>query len=79
MAKSSVFCRVSSLGMLPICSYCKRIRDDKDYWSRLESYLSDRSDVEFTHGICPECFRAVLKDIDEVNRLFPIVFAQTEY
>jgi sigma-B regulation protein RsbU (phosphoserine phosphatase) len=43
-------------GLLPMCSYCKRIRDDKDYWQRVESYLSSHSDAEVTHGICPECF-----------------------
>jgi len=43
-------------GLLPICCYCKKIRDDKDYWQQLESYITDRSDATFTHGICPECY-----------------------
>lgn len=43
-------------GLLPICCYCKRIRDDGDYWQRLEAYLSEHSDAQFTHGICPDCF-----------------------
>ena len=43
-------------GLLPICAYCKRIRDDKDYWQQIEHYLSERSDAQFTHGICPDCF-----------------------
>ena len=42
-------------GLLPICSVCKKIRDDKGYWNQIESYLRDRTDAEFTHGICPEC------------------------
>jgi phosphoserine phosphatase RsbU/P len=43
-------------GLLPMCSYCKRIRDDKDYWQKLEAYLSNHSDAQVTHGICPDCF-----------------------
>lgn len=42
-------------GLLPICSYCKKIRDDQNYWSQVESYISDRSEARFTHGICPDC------------------------
>jgi phosphoserine phosphatase RsbU/P len=50
-------------GLLPMCSYCKRIRDDQDYWQRVESYISTRSDAEFTHGICPDCFAREAPDI----------------
>lgn len=42
-------------GLLPICSACKKIRDDTGYWRRIEEYISRHSDAEFTHGICPEC------------------------
>jgi len=42
-------------GLLPVCSYCKKIRDDKGYWNQIEKYISERSDVDFSHGICPEC------------------------
>jgi DNA-binding response OmpR family regulator len=42
-------------GLLPICSHCKKIRDDKGYWTRVEQYIMDRSKAEFTHGVCPEC------------------------
>ena len=42
-------------GLIPICSHCKRIRDDKGYWNRLESYLKKHSHAEFSHGICPQC------------------------
>lgn len=42
-------------GLLPICANCKKIRDDKGYWNRLESYIERHSDVSFSHGMCPEC------------------------
>jgi hypothetical protein len=42
-------------GLLPICAWCKKIRDDGGYWSRIEAYLSERTDAQFTHGICPDC------------------------
>lgn len=44
-------------GLLPICSYCKKIRDEEDVWQRLESYLHKHSEAKFTHGICPECLQ----------------------
>ena len=48
--------RVKQLsGLLPICATCKKIRDDGGYWNQLEQYISDHSDVGFSHGICPEC------------------------
>ena len=43
-------------GLLPICSYCKSIRDDHQYWQRVEDYLSQHADVQLTHGICPHCY-----------------------
>lgn len=42
-------------GLLPICSYCKKIRDDRGYWNQIESYMRSHADVEFSHGICEEC------------------------
>ncbi len=42
-------------GLLPICAWCKRVRDDEGYWKQIESYVEAHSDAEFTHGICPEC------------------------
>jgi DNA topoisomerase VI subunit B len=42
-------------GMLPICSHCKKIRDDSGYWEQIESYISKHSETEFSHSICPEC------------------------
>jgi len=49
-------------GLLPICAYCKRIRDDQNYWRQVESYLADHSDVQFSHGICPSCLERVMSD-----------------
>src|SRR3990172_5663919 len=42
-------------GFLPICANCKKIRDDKGSWTQIETYISERSDAEFSHGLCPEC------------------------
>ncbi|HSR98325.1 MAG TPA: two-component regulator propeller domain-containing protein [Kofleriaceae bacterium] len=42
-------------GLLPICAWCKKVRDDGGYWSKIEAYLSERTDAQFTHGICPDC------------------------
>jgi phosphoserine phosphatase RsbU/P len=47
-------------GLLPMCSYCKKIRVDDKYWQQLEGYLSDHSEAQFSHGICPDCFPEVL-------------------
>jgi phosphoserine phosphatase RsbU/P len=44
-------------GLLPICSSCKKIRDDKGYWNQIERYIAEHSEAEFSHGICPECVR----------------------
>jgi PAS domain S-box-containing protein len=51
-------------GILPICSSCKKIRDDKGYWKQIESYIRDHSEAEFSHGICPECMKKLYPDID---------------
>ena len=50
-------------GMLPICSSCKKIRDDKGYWNQLEQYISDHSDALFSHSYCPECAEKVYEEI----------------
>ena len=44
-------------GLLPICAYCKRIRDDRNTWSSLEGYVEQRSEAQFSHGICPDCYK----------------------
>ncbi len=43
-------------GILPICMYCHNIRNDQESWERIDNYIADHSDAEFSHGICPECF-----------------------
>ena len=61
---SDALTRVKQLsGLLPICSCCKKIRDDKGYWNQLENYICTHSEADFTHGICPDC----------VDTLFPEV------
>jgi AmiR/NasT family two-component response regulator len=50
-------------GLLPICSSCKKIRDDKGYWNQLEVYIRDHSEVEFSHGLCPECAKELYPEI----------------
>jgi len=56
---------VKKLGdLLPICSSCKKIRDDQGYWNQIESYIEEHSETEFSHGICPECARALYPDIE---------------
>jgi AmiR/NasT family two-component response regulator len=44
-------------GLLPICSHCKKVRDDTGYWQQVEDYVSGHADVEFSHGVCPDCVR----------------------
>ncbi len=54
--------RVKQLqGLLPICSYCKKIRDDGNYWRQVESYITDHSEAQFSHGICPDCYEKFVK------------------
>ncbi len=50
-------------GMLPICASCKKIRDDKGYWNMIEEYLAKRSDLKFSHGICPGCAKRLYPDL----------------
>jgi len=55
-------------GILPICAACKKIRDDTGYWQQIESYISQRSEALFSHGICPECVRKLYPDIaDDID------------
>ncbi len=55
-------------GLLPICSSCKKIRDDKGYWQQIEGYISEHSEAEFSHGICPPC----------AEKLYPSIFSKKE-
>jgi CheY-like chemotaxis protein len=51
-------------GIIPICSQCKKIRDDQGYWNILESYIQKHSEVQFSHGICPECSDELYRNDD---------------
>jgi DNA-binding response OmpR family regulator len=50
-------------GLLPICAYCKRIRDDGDYWKQIEQFLEENSEAQFSHGICPQCLETHLAEL----------------
>ncbi len=52
-------------GLLPICAYCKKVRDDTNYWQQIEAYVTEHSDATFTHGICPECYEKALRSLRE--------------
>jgi len=54
-------------GIIPICSYCKKIRDDKASWQQMEQYISEHSEALFSHSICPECYQKVKADIVKVK------------
>jgi CheY-like chemotaxis protein len=51
-------------GMLPICAACKKIRDDSGYWNQIENYISEHSNAEFSHSICPDCAKSYLGTLD---------------
>lgn len=51
-------------GLLPICMYCKKIRDDNGYWTQIEAYINQHSDTEFTHSICKECEKKIYAKLD---------------
>ncbi len=54
--------------MLPICSYCKKIRDDQNYWQQLEGYISERTGSDFSHSVCPDCYtRVVIPELEELK------------
>jgi CheY-like chemotaxis protein len=55
-------------GLLPICSYCKRIRGDDQYWQQVEGYIADHSEAQFSHGICPACYDTISAELDEMSR-----------
>jgi GAF domain-containing protein len=55
-------------GLLPICASCKKIRDDKGYWNTLETYISDHSEADFSHGICQDCARKLYPGWDEFEQ-----------
>jgi PAS domain S-box-containing protein len=54
--------------ILPLCSYCRKIRDDEDYWHSVESYVTRHTGAQFSHGICPECYAKVEAELDGVRQ-----------
>jgi len=55
-------------GLLPICSYCKRIRGDDQYWIQVEGYIAEHSDAQFSHGICPACYTIISAELDGLSQ-----------
>lgn len=56
-------------GLLPICSYCKKIRDDQDYWEAIETYLAKHSGAQLSHSVCPSCFESIVRpQLDSIER-----------
>lgn len=54
--------------MLPICSYCKKIRDDQNYWQQIEGYISERTGSDFSHSVCPDCYqRVVMPELNQIK------------
>ena len=54
-------------GLLPICAHCKKVREDTGYWKQIEDYITVRSDVSFSHAICPECLEKYYSDLYDEN------------
>ena len=55
--------------MLPICSYCKKVRDDNNYWQQVESYITEQTGTSFSHSVCPTCYENTVKpQLEELNR-----------
>ncbi len=53
---------------LPICGYCKKVRDDQNYWQQIESYINERTGTDFSHSVCPDCYqRVVVPEIDQLR------------
>lgn len=54
-------------GLIPICAWCKNIRSDEGYWMKLETYLKEHTEADFTHGMCPECYEKLKREIEKNN------------
>jgi phosphoserine phosphatase RsbU/P len=53
---------------LPICGYCKKVRDDQNYWQQIESYINERTGTDFSHSVCPDCYqRVVVPELDKLR------------
>jgi len=59
--------------LLPICTYCKKIRDDQNYWQQMEGYINQRTGSEFSHSICPDCYTKVIQpELEKMRRAKPV-------
>lgn len=55
--------------LMPICTYCKKVRDDHNYWQQIESYINERTGSEFSHSVCPDCYqRVILPELENLRR-----------
>ena len=64
--------RVKTLhGLIPICAHCKRVRDDRGYWEQVETYIRDRSEATFSHGICPDCLGHMAAEMADLRNPSP--------
>ena len=54
-------------GLIPVCAWCRKARNDKGYWDDLENYIRDHTDADFTHGICPDCLRNAVVELDSTE------------
>jgi sigma-B regulation protein RsbU (phosphoserine phosphatase) len=62
---------------LPICSYCKKIRDDKNYWQQIESYINKRTGTDFSHSVCPDCYqKVILPELEKLRAASPAPHAE---
>jgi hypothetical protein len=52
--------------IIPICAKCKKVRSDKDYWIMVESYFSQHLDIDFSHGLCPDCYKKEMDVLEKV-------------
>ena len=52
-------------GIIPICSYCNKIRNESGAWDQMEKYINEHTDASFSHGICPQCYEAQMKELDK--------------
>ena len=55
-------------GLIPMCAWCRQIRDENGYWKKVEQYISEHTDAEFTHGMCEECEKKALAELDELRK-----------
>jgi len=68
MVLQKTLSRVKQLeGIIAICSYCKKIRNDTNSWDQIETYISNHSEALFSHGICPECYKQQMDELKKLN------------